>query len=63
MTQKKPVENRPDASSNSCLISETVEFWKNRSGMNVSPEEARVMIENVVSYFSLLARWDAAGSA
>lgn len=40
------------------LILSTVSFWEARFGRQVSPEEAREMIENVVSYFSLLAEWE-----
>jgi hypothetical protein len=47
-------EGRPD------LIQDTIRFWEGRFGRQVTPEEAREMIENVVGYFSLLAEWDSA---
>ena len=50
-------EGRPE------LIQDTIRFWEGRSGRQVSPEEAREMIENVVGYFSLLAEWDSAEKA
>ena len=49
-------------SDNTNLVMDTAAFWEKRLGRSVSHEEARVMIENVTGYFSLLARWDAASA-
>lgn len=40
------------------LITETIAFWNEHSGRDISSEDAREMIEAVVGYFSLLAEWD-----
>ena len=49
-------EGRPE------LIQDTIRFWEGRLGSQVSPEEAREMIENVVGYFSLLSEWESSES-
>lgn len=44
------------------LIQGTIRFWEGRLGRQISPEEAREMIENVVGFFSLLAEWESSES-
>lgn len=40
------------------LVLETMLFWKNRSGADVSEEDASEMIDNLSGLFSLLHEWD-----
>jgi len=40
------------------LIQETVSFWEKRYGRQVSLEEAREMIDNIVGFFKTLSEWD-----
>ena len=41
------------------LIEETIALLQPRCPVRLSAEEARQMIENMASFFNLLARWDA----
>jgi hypothetical protein len=43
------------------LIAATVGFWKEHSGFDVTPDDAREMIENLSGFFMLLDRWDRNG--
>ena len=45
------------------LVQETIGFWEQRSGIQVSGEEARQMIESIFGYFKLLSEWDSADKA
>ena len=44
------------------LLEDTKLFWEKQSGRDVTLEEAREMIANIVDFFSLLAKWDAAAN-
>ncbi|NVN92328.1 MAG: hypothetical protein HXX11_17245 [Desulfuromonadales bacterium] len=44
--------------SKSNLLTGTIEFWKERSGIDVASEDAREMIENLSGLFRLLDHWD-----
>lgn len=44
-------------------VANTVAFWKQHSGVEVSPDDAREMVESVVGFFSLLAEWESAVAA
>ena len=58
----RPTENLFPSStvSQPNLVRHAVAFWEQRLGRTVTAEEAREMIENVVGYFTLLAKWDSA---
>lgn len=51
------VNNQPDTTGND-LVSDTIAFWKNHSGVELYCEEAREMIVNISGFFKLLDRWD-----
>jgi hypothetical protein len=40
------------------IIGDTVMFWQTKTGVNVSEEEARAIIENIAGFFELLHEWD-----
>ncbi len=40
------------------VIEQTVEFWKKRTGRDITREDAREMIHNVSGFFQILAEWD-----
>ena len=41
------------------LIQKTIAFWQLRSSRKLTGEDARLMTERVVDFFSILAEWDA----
>lgn len=45
-------------SSRSDFISETRDFWQKRTAGEVTDEDARQMVENVVGFFDLLIKWE-----
>ncbi len=42
------------------LITQTRNFWQQRTDEEVTDEDARQMIENVTGFFSLLREWEIA---
>jgi len=40
------------------IIQQTTEFWSRRTGEEISPEDAREAVVNVVGFFQLLNQWD-----
>lgn len=51
------VNYQPDATGND-LVLDTIAFWKNHSGVELSCEEAREIIVNISGFFMLLDQWD-----
>lgn len=39
-------------------IQQTKEFWERKTGVHLDDEDARESIENIVSFFSILAEWE-----
>ena len=46
--------------ANDNLVHRTREVWKPRVGRDLSPEEARQIINNIVGFFAILADWSRA---
>ncbi len=44
------------------FVDETAQFWAERTGDKVSPEDARRITENLAGFFKVLARWSGADS-
>jgi hypothetical protein len=42
------------------LKEQTVAFWSNRTGREISQEDARQIIENVTGFFQVLFEWEKA---
>jgi hypothetical protein len=42
------------------VLEETRSFWQAQSNREVSQEDARVITENMVGFFTMLAQWDTA---
>ena len=40
------------------IISQTIVFWRERSGQEFSQEEARAMVSNVLGFFNVLVEWE-----
>lgn len=47
--------------TNKDLIERTLKIWQPRSQRNLSPEDARWMVENITGFFDVLAEWSRAG--
>ena len=43
--------------ANDNLIDRTIETWQPRLDRDLSPEDARQIVENVTGFFSVLAEW------
>jgi hypothetical protein len=48
---------KPLHAANDNLIDRTRELWKLRLGRDLSPEDARQIIENVTGFFAILIEW------
>ena len=46
--------------ANDNLIDRTREVWKPRLGRDLSREDARQIVENVIGFFAILAEWSRA---
>jgi hypothetical protein len=46
------IEKNPD------IINQTIDFWTKRTGQEISPEDAREMIQNISGFFQVLSEWD-----
>jgi len=40
------------------ILNDTIAFWSERSGREISQEDAREMVANVSGFFTVLADWD-----
>jgi hypothetical protein len=40
------------------IINQTIAFWSERSGQELSSEDARQMVANVSGFFNVLAEWE-----
>jgi hypothetical protein len=46
------MKNQPD------IIHQSIAFWNERTGQEISPEDARQMVVNVSGFFTVLAEWE-----
>ena len=53
---------KPSNAANDNLIDRTIETWQPRLDRDLSREDARQIVENVTSFFSILAEWSRAES-
>ena len=51
---------KPSHAANDNLIGRTREAWKPRLGRDLSQEDARQIVENVIGFFAILAEWSRA---
>jgi hypothetical protein len=51
---------KPSQPANDNLIKRTREVWKPRLGRDLSPEDARQIVENVTGFFAILTEWSRA---
>ena len=51
---------KPSHAANDNLIDRTREVWKPRLGRDLSPEDARQIVENVTGFFAIIAEWSRA---
>jgi hypothetical protein len=54
---------KPSRSTNDDLIDRTIELWQPRLRRDLSREDARQIVENVSSFFGILAEWSRAEDA
>ena len=54
---------KPLNAANDNLIDRTIETWRTRTERDLSREDARQIVENVTSFFSILAEWSRAKSS
>ena len=54
---------KPSKSANDDLIDRTIELWQPRLRRDLSREDARQIVENVSSFFGILAEWSRAEDA
>jgi hypothetical protein len=54
---------KPSKSANDGLIDRTIELWQPRLRRDLSREDARQIVENVSSFFGILAEWSRAEGA
>jgi hypothetical protein len=47
-----------DVSDDTDIIRYTIDFWRRRSGVELTAENARAMIADTCGFFQLLDRWD-----
>jgi len=55
-TQKRSLPLVSDANA----AEDTRAFWSSRTGLAVTPDEAREIDRNIARFFDLLAKWDEA---
>ena len=55
--QDMPSLSRPHAKAS---IAETQEFWRRRTGVDVTEDEAREALENMAAFVALVSGWSAA---
>ncbi len=48
---------KPSSPANDNLIDRTLELWQRRLQRNLSREDARQVVENVIGFFSILGEW------
>ena len=48
---------KPSHAANDNLINRTRQIWQSRIGHEITDEDARQIAENVIGFFSILARW------
>jgi hypothetical protein len=51
---------KPSNASNDNLIDRTLTVWQSRLDRDLSRENAREIVENVIGFFSILAEWSRA---
>jgi hypothetical protein len=51
------VEDEDDRPSSERLLDTTLAVWQPRARCDLSREDARQIVENVVGFFEVLARW------
>jgi hypothetical protein len=51
---------KPPPAANDNLIERTRQLWKLRFSRDLTHEEAREVVENVTSFFAILAEWSRA---
>ena len=44
--------------TNDSFMAETVEFWRQQSGRDLTAEEAREAVTNITGFFRILDGWD-----
>jgi hypothetical protein len=54
---------KPSKSANDDLIDRTIELWQPRVRRDLSREDARQIVQNVSSFFGILAEWSRAEGA
>lgn len=53
------VEDEEDRPPSDGLLDATLTIWQTRARRDLSREDARQIVENVVGFFDVLARWRA----
>ncbi|MFQ5910983.1 MAG: hypothetical protein ACE5IJ_09735 [Thermoplasmata archaeon] len=44
------------------IVNQTIDFWQPLSNSTITPDDARVIIENVTQFFQILGEWDRQGN-
>ena len=67
MSTERITESRSEGlasnAANDNLIDRTIKTWQPRLGQDLSREDARQIVENVIGFFSILAQWSRAEPA